>query len=393
MIKMVDTGKEISPKNCVLVADQRPNCTVLGGSNQWALQGRIIRKGEKAIRIFGVHETDEGKKFPRVPVFDISQTEEVAPEKREEWIGRAMLKRAAHGEKKKYAKQNAKQAQGEISERVLETAKIRLRDAESEMSIERRTNTARRARLEIARLQTLEKIATAARLIIAASKDRQLAEMIGDTSSFEAVYKMVCSFVPEKLVSHPEWALIQRGLSQKRQIIEAKQNALGAGVDLFPTGQRLAKMLVSLAKIGNLCEVLEPSCGTGNLLKAIIATGAEVHGVEISERAAAVAKLAAPQATIDIADFLSWEGGNHFDAVIMNPPFSADIEHIIKAWQHLAPGGRLVSLCAASRCKKRAAMFDSWVSESGATVEAVACQLDDFENTNLARVVCVHAVK
>ena len=56
-----------------------------------------------------------------------------------------------------------------------------------------------------------------------------------------------------------------------------------------------------------------------------------------------------PHAAIYCADFLSLNGElGQFDQIVMNPPFerAADIEHISHALTKLAPGGRLVAICA-----------------------------------------------
>src|SRR5690606_17535517 len=52
------------------------------------------------------------------------------------------------------------------------------------------------------------------------------------------------------------------------------------------------------------------------------------------------------------ADFLTCDAamlGGLFDGIIMNPPFAngRDIKHILHAASLLAPGGELVSICAA----------------------------------------------
>lgn len=82
-----------SQKNQALIFAQFPEATVCAGFNKWKAEGRMVRKGEKGIKIFapttrkvkdaeGKPEKDkdgEDKKehrFVMVTVFDISQTEE-----------------------------------------------------------------------------------------------------------------------------------------------------------------------------------------------------------------------------------------------------------------------------------------------------------------------------
>lgn len=56
-----------------------------------------------------------------------------------------------------------------------------------------------------------------------------------------------------------------------------------------------------------------------------------------------------PSGSFYHADFTEWDGGQ-FDVILMNPPYerSQDALHLLKAWEHLAPGGRLVALVSPS---------------------------------------------
>lgn len=156
-----------------------------------------------------------------------------------------------------------------------------------------------------------------------------------------------------------------------RTDFDAMKDALRSGVavqvvsapQLFPTPADLARKMVDAAGIMGGERVLEPSAGTGNLVKAIqnAATGADNVRVVAVEISAALVRglenarrltIGANDATYDIrcADFLTCNGDlGKFDAVIMNPPFApsaADITHIKHAVKFLRPGGRLVAICA-----------------------------------------------
>jgi hypothetical protein len=90
-----------SLSNVLLILDQCPTATRIAGFRQWQEKGRQVRKGEKAIRIFGFRqkkvtdeETPEGEDgaetndkgehvvtyYPVLSVFDISQTDLTDPE-------------------------------------------------------------------------------------------------------------------------------------------------------------------------------------------------------------------------------------------------------------------------------------------------------------------------
>ncbi|MBF9676667.1 SAM-dependent methyltransferase, partial [Streptococcus pseudopneumoniae] len=72
-----------------------------------------------------------------------------------------------------------------------------------------------------------------------------------------------------------------------------------------------------------------------------------------------------------------------YDAVLMNPPFSRDQQHIRKAWVHLASGGRLVAIAGESAfgSKDGSGDFARWLDEIGATVERLDGS-DSFDGTN-----------
>lgn len=152
---------------------------------------------------------------------------------------------------------------------------------------------------------------------------------------------------------------------------EAMKESIRAGVrvvsapQLFPTPSELARKMVNAA--GGCClagaRVLEPSAGTGNLVRAIAnaATGFDcVRVVAVEQNHSMVtvleqyrtAALYATERNFDIlqADFLECKETDigKFDAVIMNPPFALgqDVKHIQHAITFLKPGGRLVAICA-----------------------------------------------
>jgi phospholipid N-methyltransferase len=135
---------------------------------------------------------------------------------------------------------------------------------------------------------------------------------------------------------------------QTVQVVSAPQ--------LFPTPPELAARMVEEAGPFEGARWLEPSAGTGNLIEAIIAAdcGGHLVAVEINaalDRAlfAKYGESFAPHSVEGIGrDFLECDTLGLFDRIIMNPPFQNgdDIKHIKHAVSMLAPGGRLVALCA-----------------------------------------------
>lgn len=123
----------------------------------------------------------------------------------------------------------------------------------------------------------------------------------------------------------------------------------------YPTPPGLAARAAELAEIEPHHRCLEPSAGTGALADTIEPRrhGAydRVWCVEISDLHCQV--LAGKgYARVTSSDFLGWSegwGGESFDRIVMNPPYSQGraLAHVAHAAQLLKPGGRLVALLPA----------------------------------------------
>lgn len=162
-----------------------------------------------------------------------------------------------------------------------------------------------------------------------------------------------------------QFAELRNALKQGVQVVVAPQ--------LFATSHILAARAVVLAKIERGSKVLEPSAGTGRILRAIreITGGGAVRtAVEINSRLCDVLRISEAGAEVYNRDFLQCgpELGS-FDAVIMNPPFvdASDIKHILHALPMLKPGGRMVAICADG--PRQNAQLRPLVEERGGTWE------------------------
>lgn len=142
---------------------------------------------------------------------------------------------------------------------------------------------------------------------------------------------------------------------EPRTLFDDMADSLKAGVkvvsapQLFPTPADLAARVVELADIHPGHEILEPSAGTGSLIRAIQEKDedADITAVEINGQL--YARISGMVHKSRCMDFLECNGElGTFDRVIMNPPFTngADIKHIEHALTKLKPGGRLVAICA-----------------------------------------------
>ena len=115
----------------------------------------------------------------------------------------------------------------------------------------------------------------------------------------------------------------------------------------YPTPEKLARLAIELADIGDNDQCLEPSAGQGGIADYLPKD--RTTCVEISPLHCAVLKAKGFR-TIE-ADFIAWEPINpEFDAVVMNPPFSEGRAklHVEYASTKVKPGGRLVAILPAS---------------------------------------------
>ncbi|MBU9236589.1 DUF3560 domain-containing protein [Burkholderia multivorans] len=122
---------------------------------------------------------------------------------------------------------------------------------------------------------------------------------------------------------------------------------------LFPTPAEYAGRMADEAHIRPGDAIGEFSAGTGRILAAVAEvidfTEIRVTAVEINQGLAHALGERFPTAHVVCADFLACgDELGQFDKIIINPPFAngQDIAHISHALRFLAPGGRLVAICA-----------------------------------------------
>jgi predicted RNA methylase len=131
------------------------------------------------------------------------------------------------------------------------------------------------------------------------------------------------------------------------EIVSAKQQ-----FGYFPTPAPVVQQVIDLARIEPGMRVLEPSAGRGALAFAAAQAraGVSVDCVEIQPgHAEAIRDAHHPDVTVIVGDFLDTDPQGAYDRVVMNPPFArqADVKHVLHAYKHLRPGGRLVAVMSA----------------------------------------------
>ena len=120
----------------------------------------------------------------------------------------------------------------------------------------------------------------------------------------------------------------------------------------FFTPPAIAARMIELAEIEAGMCVLEPSAGSGNLVRPIVeGVDTEILAYEVDEDLCFRLRSEFPSYRLQVRtkDFLTvTDHQGQYPRVVMNPPFEngLDIKHIEHARTFLRPGGKLVALCA-----------------------------------------------
>jgi protein-L-isoaspartate O-methyltransferase len=172
---------------------------------------------------------------------------------------------------------------------------------------------------------------------------------------------------------------------------DALKESLKGGVrvvqadQLFPTPDALVARMIDLADIRPEHRVLEPSAGTGAIVRALQKIGVtHMRFVEIN---AALASTTGARC----ADFLACTDLGTFDRVVMNPPFAdgQDVAHVLHAFTMLNPGGRLVAVMSAGvtfRSDRKTKAFRALVETFG-TMEELPVKTFDRAGTGVQTVL------
>ena len=157
--------------------------------------------------------------------------------------------------------------------------------------------------------------------------------------------------------------------------------------DIQFTPPELAKELVALAGVRKDSRVLEPEAGIGNIADAAKEVTDHVDCIERMTDFCEILKL--KKHNVIGNDLLTAETAPIYDAVVMNPPFSEECEHIKSAFDFLRPGGSLVAVCSSSiqwKSTRKYEQFRDWLSEHTHSIDECGAK---FEMTGVHTVVLV----
>lgn len=157
--------------------------------------------------------------------------------------------------------------------------------------------------------------------------------------------------------------------------------------DIQFTPPELAKELVALAGVRKDSRVLVPEAGIGNIADAAKEVTDHVDCIERMTDFCEILKL--KKHNVIGNDLLTAETAPIYDAVVMNPPFSEECEHIKRAFDFLRPGGSLVAVCSSSiqwKSTRKYEQFRDWLSEHTHSIDECGAK---FEMTGVHTVVLV----
>lgn len=133
-------------------------------------------------------------------------------------------------------------------------------------------------------------------------------------------------------------------------------NLIDASNQFFPTTSDVAAEMVEQLEPKSTHKILDPSAGTGVLLEKVQEKigsrhyAPKMYAIEIDPNLRLILQAKSSDRDTDFnvkvigSDFLKYDEPISYDRIIMNPPFANGVVHVLKAWQILADGGRIVSL-------------------------------------------------
>ena len=144
----------------------------------------------------------------------------------------------------------------------------------------------------------------------------------------------------------------------ERALSHGPQAHLPWDAQFYPTpGAAAAKLVNDVERLrypgAKRLRVLEPSAGTGHLVRAILDASPHAHvdAFEVHpDRASQIARTAPGVNAVRVGNFLATSPVAIYDVVAMNPPFGGThyMDHVQHAWAFLAPGGTLTAILPAS---------------------------------------------
>ena len=210
-------------------------------------------------------------------------------------------------------------------------------------------------------------------------KRLQKANIYNTSDLLKAVdeYKIIYDLI-NKPINHKERKI-------KQLECEYKMQQKG---DINFTPLEVAKQLIEYARIDENSRVLEPSAGIGNIADQIKHITKNLDVCEYMYHFSELLKLKGHSVVGN--DFLEYETTDKYDAIIMNPPFSDEQNHIKHAYDLLKDDGILVAISSPHWTfanDKKSIEFRQWLENETYFTEDL--KAGTFEMTGVASKIIV----
>lgn len=183
---------------------------------------------------------------------------------------------------------------------------------------------------------------------------------------------------------HDPQPLIQR-------VILGENVNLKKDFQFFATPSGLVDKMILLADLKKTDVLLEPSAGRGAIVDKVRPLVAKVEMCEFMKQNRDYLEQ---EKGYEVAwgDFLALNVEWKYDKIIANPPFTKnqDIDHVMKMYEHLKSGGRLVSIMSTSwvgGSQKKQVEFREFLEKIGAYTEDIDAGEFKESGTGVATII------
>jgi len=174
--------------------------------------------------------------------------------------------------------------------------------------------------------------------------------------------------------------------------------------EFYPTPPSLVAKMMDKVNWRGVKTVLDPSAGKGNILDAVFDKGlySHRHGTSVYDCKSIEVDPDLQHILIGKgfglldSDFLEYDGGDHFDLILMNPPFSNGEHHLLKAINVMF-SGQIVCILNAETIRNpysnhRRSLVNQ-LDDLGATIEFIPDAFIDAERKTSVEVALIYINK
>lgn len=157
--------------------------------------------------------------------------------------------------------------------------------------------------------------------------------------------------------------------------------------EFYPTPKEVIRQMLKGVDLKGKC-ILEPSAGKGDILDYITNdyNGKDANVYAIEQEPDLKAILHEKKYRVIGDDFLSYSGSYYFDLIVMNPPFSNGVDHLLKAWEILQDGQIICLLNSetiANQFSEKRQLLGRIIEEYGSSEDIGAVFMDAERSTRV----------